>query len=118
MHPWGFPWLSASDRIKCDLSNKLILFTIDALKAAMEVEFTVAQKRTRGFLEFPEDLGKANLGEPASIWQLPELCIEGMKRQAFQQCVAAGTPYQKPTGVYSDIDFYWMWDGWPAHDSV
>ena len=62
-------------------------------------------RRTRGFLEFPEDLGQCKFGMPASIWEavrareLPESYL----RVAICQCYLADVDYSKPTGLLSFV---------------
>ena len=77
----------------------------------------------RAILEHPEDLGRMNRGEPASIWQLKEIrtafggtpCVS----VAGHQCQFPGVDRRKPTRLYSDIlkiaDFGKV--GWPRFDS-
>ena len=59
--------------------------------------------------EFPEDLGKADTGVPASLWQTQEfsnqLARKNMKTFALFQCeFGAATP--KPTRFLSDLDHF------------
>ena len=75
---------------------------------------------TSSIWEHPEDLGRTYRGQPASIWQLPEV------RRAFQElryitvaghpCQIAGVDMAKPTRLLTDIkamaDFGYL--GWPV----
>ena len=89
-------------------------FTVDCLLAAEHLACTI-------WAEFPEDLGTAEKGDPASLWQRPELRNTGMVRGALFQCEWCDAPYAKPTGIitncskfYEDSRFY---QGWPEFSS-
>ena len=103
--PWGFPSQKAHQQRRADAGNEFIHFSTVAIRRAQQV-------RTKGFvvravLEHPEDLGRMDKGEPASIWQLPELrsafgdtpfvCVAG------HQCQFPGIDLKKPTRIMTDI---------------
>ena len=117
-HPRGFPWLTGAAKIKCDLANAHVDFSLRALRAAAEVG-------TRALLEHPEDLGRSKLGTQGTIWQWPELrTLEedflNFFTGAFSQCAwHIGLPYKKPTRLLTDlalleVDLY---TGWPSMDA-
>ena len=89
-------------------------FTIDCIQAACEATCTV-------WLEFPEDLGSSQAGDPASLWQL-EACQNlrtmGAQRGAIFQCEWAQLDYMKPTGILTNsthlIDDPRFHKGWPT----
>ena len=61
----------------------------------------------RGLMEFPEDLGAANLGCPASLWQLDALRRitandKGYTCFAIFQC-RFGADFAKPTRIPTDL---------------
>ncbi len=66
--PWGFPWLSPREREQVDGVN-------DRLRRCFSLMNDCVRQRPSTHLLFihPEDLGRADQGEPASIWRLPEL---------------------------------------------
>ena len=69
--PWGFPHALEKVRKRARLGNEFIHFTIRMGQAAKAARPGVV---TRWLLEHPEDLGKTpNGGDPASIWQLPDV---------------------------------------------
>ena len=81
-HPWGIPHQRPNAQRRAETGNEFIHFSIRAITMAQQAKrkgFMV-----RSILEHPEDLGRMARGEPASIWQLPEL------RSAFGDtpCVA------------------------------
>ena len=114
--PWGFEGLAGKLEEKCKQANVLVWF---AVEVAVAVAGCVS--KSVGFLlEFPEDLGSARMGTPASIWQFAELQAlqqNGMVRGAVHQCELAPIDYLKPTGLlsnmhqlYNDTLFH---QGWP-----
>ena len=119
--PKGFPWLEAEARIRADEGNQLLDFSIRMLQAATAAKRSSAWRCTRSWLEFPEDLGRAPLGVPASLWQRTELrALPGMLRHAFFQCEVAAVDYSKATGVLTDIvgffEGFRSYPGWPEFD--
>ena len=121
-HPRGFKDLPAEARILADESNTLLDFGVQAIEAVAEAMAKAVSWRTpRALFEFPEDLGEAKLGTPASAWQETRLVKagqQGMDRGAVFQCEWAEITYQKPTGLMTNIreivaheGFY---AGWPA----
>ena len=58
-------------------------------------------------MEHPEDLGRMHRGEPASIWQLPEIRLAfgefPYATVAGHQCQFPGVDRAKPTRLLSDI---------------
>ena len=119
--PWGFPWLSPSDWDKAKVGNELLLFAIRCMEAVVQARVSNDAVHVHGWLEFPEDLGSAFLGEPASLWQLPEArALEGQvfHRGALFQCEWANLNYPKPTGIRTTINGVWpsnaFHQGWPT----
>ena len=56
-------------RTRAGGGNELVDFAVAALQAAAAAEHVDDWRRTRRWGEFPEDLGRADLGIPASFWQ-------------------------------------------------
>jgi hypothetical protein len=104
-YPLGFPWLSKDNRAKAEVGNVLVHFAVRCLEASRTA-------RLRGLfshaiLEFPEDLGKAELGHPASPFQLDivrKLFIgkEAYCTFAFFQC-QLGANSSKPTRLITSV---------------
>ena len=120
--PRGFPWLEGDARVRAEEGNVLVDFAISALAAAASATHSEEWRCTRGWLEFPEDLGAAHLGQPASIWQRSDLReIPGLTRHAIFQCEWAPVDYSKPTGLLTDIVNFFdgksSYPGWPDIDS-
>ena len=119
-HPWGFPNLCASQRRRAENGNEFIHFSIHAIVAAQ-------QAKARGFRvmslwEHPEDLGMTHRGEPASVWQLPEVRTAfGNNRfssVAIHQC-KFGVDRAKPTRLLSDLELSGVgYLGWPSFDAA
>ena len=120
-HPWGIPYARAGAQRRAASGNEFIHFSIRAITTAR-----TAKKKgcvARCILEHPEDLGRMDRGEPASIWQLPEIrsasCGLPCVSVAGHQCQFPGVDRKKPTRLYSDIlsigDFGFI--GWPKFDS-
>ena len=90
-----------------------------------------AAQRARGasrivssFLEQPKDLGRTHRGQPASIWQLPEIPKAfGNTRfwtVAGHRCQYPGTDRAKPTRLLSDLPGSELFGhaGWPTFDAA
>jgi hypothetical protein len=95
--PWGKPGLSGFAEKKTSDANCLLAFSLAALQAAAKC----SSKKVGAWLEFPEDLGDAAHGEPASLWQLPEalaLSSLGLVRGAIYQCEWSEADYSNPPG--------------------
>ena len=121
--PYGFPSLEGDMRRKAEKGNFFIFRTLDGFRA---------QAVWGGFLgEHPEDLGQAELGRPASIWQWKEMkefvADTNALTAAFFQCDADffGAPpsyevadYPKPTRVVSDAKVLQKakYKTWPVFD--
>ena len=98
-YPLGFPWLSNAHKKKVQVANSLVSFTFRLMEA-------VATARRRGLwvhalLEFPEHLGAAERGTPASIWTGQDMqkimsSKAGFFTMAFFQCDLGANP-AKPT---------------------
>ena len=106
-NPRGMPTLTAEERILADESNTLLDFAVQAVQAAAKAsEAATSWRIPRAVMEFPEDLGEAKLGIPASAWQLDSLKLTGdmgMTRGAIFQCEWDEIDYQKPTGLLTSI---------------
>ena len=118
--PGGFraSWLFSE---QAGAGNEFVHFTIRgiaAAQAAKEQGFEVAS-----LLEHPEDLRMTYRGEPASMWQLPD--IRKMLGNAKfttatgHQCQYPDTDRQKPTRFLSDLDDFGVFGyvGWPRFDA-
>ena len=92
---------------------------MDAVEAAASSAQSESWRKTRGLLEFPEDLGRAALGDAASIWQYTKLRnVAGMTRGAIFQCQWSNADYSKPTGLLTSIPEFFddlpSYVGWPV----
>jgi hypothetical protein len=99
-YPWGFPWLEGKALRSCELANKLVLRTFEAI----EIAFNAGACH---ILEHPEDLGATPSGEvPAAIWQHSELrdipLWTGAVTWAMFQCMHGATS-SKPSRWMSDL---------------
>ena len=109
-----------AQRQRANKGNTFVHFTIRAIQAGQTAR--ARGHRVFSVLEHPEDLGMTPRGEPASIWQLPELRKAFGKARfwtvAGHQC-QFGVGRKKPTRLFSDIlsfaDFGLV--GWPKFDS-
>ncbi len=112
--PWGLPWLGDGDRDRVERDNA-------ALRTAMSVMRTglTINPGCDILMVFPEDLGQAPNGRPASIWQLEELRTwsreQHLLRGAFYQCELAASARPGPTGFLSShrISHKAIRKGWP-----
>jgi hypothetical protein len=119
--PWGHAGLSLHLAKKLSEANSLVKFALQALEAAANC----SSKTVGAWLEFPEDLGDARFGSPASLWQLTEARdLEQLRfyRGALNQCEWGNTKFAKPTGILtnvagfvSDADFH---AGWPIFEET
>ena len=92
-HPWGFPWLEGERLRLARLGNILV-------ERCIEVFNLLEGTMCITLLEFPEDMGRAQLGDPASIWQLSDL-LDALRRAgadqtAVHQCIWE-VDFGKPT---------------------
>ena len=117
-YPAGFPWLRGRDRERAEVGNSLVAFTWSCAACALKRATTSS---LLCLVERPEDLGKAQTGIPASIWQGPwprELVSKhGWRTCALNQCDFTA-PYRKPTRLLAN---YWpivspAMEGWPTFD--
>ena len=121
-YPFGFPWNDAAAQEKCDVGTTLMAFGVQALQACAQASRREPWRRTCGLLEHPEDLGEAQRGDPAAIWQFKETqeleLSHGYRRGAVYQCELAEVDYAKPTGLISDVPDSWgfMALGWPMFE--
>ncbi len=112
--PWGFPWLSPSHRAVVDDSNS-------QLKAVLHVlaDTCFTHPSARVIFLHPEDLGGAELGRPASPWQLTVLRDlarqHGLLRYACYQCEFGPSPRPAPLGILSSepLPTKLLARGWP-----
>ncbi len=83
--PWGFPWLSSSHRAVVEEANSQLTYVLHALSTTC-----LSHPAARIIFLHPEDLGAAELGRPASAWQLPAVRDlarrHGLLRLALYQC--------------------------------
>ncbi len=116
--PWGLPWISPRDREAVEAHN-------DALRNHFKLMSTCVERSpsTHVLLLHPEDLGPADNGHPASIWQLPELRLWanrwGLRRYCTHQCVFGKTKWPFPLGLLSThpLPHRWFRPGWPRFDT-
>jgi len=100
MWPRGFPWLSATNRVKVDEANMFVERCIKACHVVAD---------TGGFfiLEHPEDLGTVEGEQPGSIWQWTEvlelIAVYGATSFAVHQC-RFGAPTPKPTRFMTNME--------------
>ena len=121
MWPRGFPWLEPDKRLLADEANSLVDFALDVLAATLDAPRADVWRRTPAWLEFPEDLGSAQRGSPASLWQFEAaIKLKGtiFTRGAVHQCSWPPVNYSKPTGLITTVmtfsgaqNFY---TGWPS----
>ena len=124
-HPRGLPTNTPEMQREAEESDQLLDFSIEVLTAAADAAGkATAWRTTRSLFEFPEDLGEALLGTPASAWQrsdLQALTQHGLTRGAIYQCEFADIDYSKPTGLATTIpDLYnhpRFCKGWPQFTS-
>ena len=98
-HSRGKPDLHGADLQKVGGANALCEFSIGALAAQVK-------RSGLALLEFPEDLGDAPMGRPASLWQwetMRALADLGLTRGATHQCEWAPVDYSKPTGLITNV---------------
>ncbi len=115
--PWGLPWLKPRDRDQVEQHNA----SLRRLFEHMEGCIRHYPSAPLIFLH-PEDLGAADHGVPASIWQLPEIRMWanrwGLKRYATHQCNFGASPWPFPLGVLSShpLPHILFRPGWPRLD--
>ena len=119
--PDGFPWLEGYARVRAEEGSVLTAFATQALAAAGEAKHEDPWRCTRRWGEFPEDLGRAHPGTPASWWQRSDLrAIPRLERRAIFQCEWAPVNYAKPTGIITDVIGFFEGKpshvGWPSFD--
>ena len=124
-HLWGFPWLFGQLKQDVMVGNSLVVFSVEMLEAAQEVQLSTNGVPIRTFMEHPEDLGGACREEdgawfvPASIWQWDRLqrLVEAIEfanfTVVFHQC-CWGAPWRKPTRILSNLPQlrHWGFQGW------
>ena len=111
-HPRGFPWASGYNLDRAMKGNEYIDFALACLSAA-------AAASAVWIMIFPEDLGKAPLGWPASLWQ-----AQGFRSIPGSVSFAAslrdfGAPTPFPLRMVASSDFVpgWAYGGWPTFDA-
>ncbi len=113
--PWGFPWLSPTDREVVDQANAEFRYIMTVITEALR-----RSPETLAMLLHPEQLGAAQRGTPASIWDLPELRVwakqVGMLRAATFQCRFQPTDFRSPTGILvsHQLNSKLFNPGWPS----
>ncbi len=117
--PWGLPWLSPRDKDIVDSANENLRQNFALM------DFCIQHcPSTHLLFIHPEDLGRADQGEPASIWQLPELKIWankwGLKRYGTHQCRFGKSEWPFPIGVLSShpLPHSLFTLGWPNFDAT
>ena len=125
MWPRGFPWLEANKRLLADEANNLVDFALDVLAATLEAPQADDWRRTRAWLEFPEDLGSAQRGNPASLWQFDaatKLKDTIFIRGAVHQCSWSPVDFSKPTGLITTVTTFLgaqgFYPGWPLFEET
>ena len=104
-YPLGFPWLSIANRAKAEVGNTLIHFAARCLEASRTAR--IRGLFSHAILEFPENLGSAELGQPASPFQLGVVQRLWAGDQAyitfaFFQC-QLGAVSSKPTRLVTSL---------------
>ena len=109
-------------RRECKVGNVLGVVAVSVLAAASAAN--PQGHFVRGLLEFPEDLGAANFGVPASLWQLDSMRLIAAHDSeyvsfAFFQC-RFGADFPKPTRLLTDLGGLAAagFMGWPRHDAA
>ena len=80
--PLGFGQLDANQQRRVTVANELLTFSLEIMRAA-------AGANSLALLTFPEDLGPARNGMPASLWQMTE-ARELEKDRLHQMCSFLG----------------------------
>ncbi len=117
--PWGLPWISPRDREIVEAHNEALRDHFKLMSAWIQ-----RSPSAHVLLLHPEDLGPADNGHPASIWQLPELRLWanrwGLKRYCTHQCVFGKTKWPFPLGLLSThpLPHRWFRPGWPRFDKT
>ena len=92
--PLGYPHLEGRDKDRANAGTSLVSFALEALHSATRAVPPEPWRACRSMIEHPEDLGAADKGVPASIWQLREaraLSLLGAHRRgALHQCSLRG----------------------------
>ena len=112
-HAWprGFPWLERQEADKIASENVFI----DFLPLISRAAHRSSPRQTRVLFFAPEDRGSKPLGEPASIWQFPEMKALhhlGFIRSAFFLCDFDQEQKGFPMASLSNIP------EWTTHDCV
>ena len=113
-YPLGYPWLSGKNKQKCMEANVFV-------EKSMEMAELCHKAGAWVLSEHPEDLGRARLGVPASMWswELLRKTSEhvGAHTAALRQC-SFGADYEKPTRLWGTAPFIarMQFQGWPAFD--
>ena len=121
-HPWGIPHQRAKQKERADNGNRFVHFAIRGIEAAARSK--LAGRDVFSLLEHPEDLGRTHRGQPASIWQLPELRKAFGNSQCWtvagHQCQFPGVDRAKPTRLFSDLVGVHEFGrcGWPTFDAA
>ena len=98
------------------MGNAFVLFVARVAHEAQDLREAGCSLRV--LIERPEDLGRADKGTPASVWQLAwtqALKSSGWRSAALRQC-SFGTEFAKPTrllGTYSPLAMPSS-PGWPT----
>ncbi len=115
--PWGLPWLNPRDREQVEQQNTSLRQLFEIMERCVRLRPAAPM-----ILLHPEDLGAADHGIPASVWQLPELKMWanrwGLKRYATHQCNFGESPWPFPLGVLSShpLPHKLFRPGWPRFD--
>ncbi len=119
--PWGLPRLHGAARYTIEHENQRLR---DVLRLLHRIN--TDHPETKLFFAFPEFLGTATRGCPASPWRLRELrrwaSKEGWCRYALYQCELSEEPHRFPLGLLTSEPFNsrHCHRGWPRirkHDS-
>ncbi len=113
-NPWGFPWLRDKDQEAVNSANRLLRTQLSWMSSWVKYKPSLPM-----MLIHPEDLGMAERGHPASIWQLPELRLWankwGLKRYGTFQCHFGPGSWPFPVGILSThpLPHKLFYPGWP-----
>ncbi len=112
--PWGLPRLQGHARVSIELENQRLRDVLRLLHQA-----STKYSEAKLLFAFPEFLGTAAQGCPASPWQLRELrrwaSKEGWCRYALYQCELHEEPHRFPLGLLTSESFNSRrcYRGWP-----
>ncbi len=118
-NPWGLPWLQDKDQETVNSANRMI-----RRQFALMSEWVKQKPSCPLLLVHREDLGMAEGGIPASLWQLLELRLWanewGLKRYGTFQCYFGPGDWPFPIGLLSShpLPHKIFHPGWPKFQNA